>query len=272
MRFLLLIWLFAVQYVQAQVVAELVYPVIPIRDDCHFVFDDSSSVRVIKKADFQQIDRLWFTKDFCFNNQNDTVYIKKFELVTENLGGQIDGFYTVPDGYLQGVYLSVLFAKIRNIKSFTRLHIQNAQFENNGAMHQVPNFTIVIDSIVEVDFDSCFDLFSIPWREEILISKDSFLIVSDKHFCLDNCTLKSYWPEQAYTFLQITKFKKYINPRANTYVSGPSFQLSSNSLNAEYSEILAKLEENDLVVIEPMIYQKGGVLYKTRNWRFKITN
>lgn len=43
----------------AQVKAELIYPVVPIADTCRYVFDDTSTNRVISKNKFLQLDKLY---------------------------------------------------------------------------------------------------------------------------------------------------------------------------------------------------------------------
>ncbi len=255
----------------AQVVAELVYPVIPIRDDCHYVFDDTSTVRVISKADFQQIERLWHTRDFCYEQQHDTVYFKEFEVVFENVLGVPNGLYTLYNGNLHNDYLSSLKATIKNLESYTKVHIQNAQFENDGAMHQVPNFTFVIDSIIQPIEDTCFAYFTIPWKEEVLITKDSLLSLFRNSFCRDKCTNTSYWPNKTnYPLLQIASFISYSNPRANTYQPGLSFVLEDKEINKGNLEVLSHLKPNDLLVLDPMLHQKENKLYTVKGWRFKI--
>lgn len=257
----------------AQIVAELVYPVIPIRDDCHYVFDDTSRVRVINKADFQQLDRLWHTKDFCYNLKTDTVYYTEFEIVFENVLGVPNGLFAENNGRLKSENQNYLNNAIKNLKSYTKVHIQNAQFENDGAMHQIPNFTFIIDSIIQPIEDTCFAYFTIPWKEEILITKDSLLRLFTNSFCHDKCTSTSYWPNKTnYPVLQITSFVSYSNPSANTYKPGLNYVMESNLIRQENYEVLSHLKPHDLVVIDPLLHQKNDEFYSVKGWRFKITD
>ncbi len=43
---------------EAHVKAKLVYPIIPIEDNCHFVFDDTTSTYVLSKKEFLQLNKL----------------------------------------------------------------------------------------------------------------------------------------------------------------------------------------------------------------------
>ena len=212
----------------AQVVVELTYPVIPIRNDCHFVFDDTSAVRVVSKAEFQAIDRLWHTKDFCYNLKTDTVYYQKYEVVFENVLDVPNGLFVVNNGRLKSENQTYLNNAINNLESYTKVHIQNAQFENDGAIHQVPNFTFIIDSVIQPQEDTCFAYFSIPWQEEVLISQDSLLRLFTNNFCRNKCTNSSYWPNKTnYPLVRIASYISYSNPRANTYEPGLAFAIEN---------------------------------------------
>lgn len=274
LRFLvLLVFIGYANHISAQIVAELVYPVIPIRDDCHFVFDDTTTVRVISKADFQQIDRLWHTKDFCYNLKTDTVYYTEYEIVFENVLGVPNGLFDVNNGRLKSENQNYLNNAVKNLESYTKVHIQNAQFENDGAMHQVPNFTFIIDSVIHPEEDTCFAYFSIPWKDEILITKDSLLRLFTNSFCRDKCTNTSYWPNKTnYPLVQIASYISYSNPRANTYEPGLAFAIEKMEIRKENLEVLSQLKPNDLVVIGPLLHQKENKLYTVKEWRFKITD
>lgn len=249
---------------------ELVYPVIPIRDDCHFVFDDTTSVRVVKRDAFLELDRLWHTEDFCFAQKMDTTFYAEFEVVFEDVLGQAYGWFGIHDGHLQSEYQSALNDARRLVKSFSKVHIQNAKFENNGALHQVPNFTLVIDSIVEAEYDLCFSLFSIPYQNEVLLSKDSILRLFKDKFCVNSCTQKRYWPDTA-SSVQVTLAP--FDTRSNSYTYTrllPSFVIDSYPLTDEDIGIFSQLKSKALVQVEPMIYRKGGSYLKVKGWRFKI--
>ena len=47
----------------SQITTELIYPVVPIADNCHLLLDDTASTRIISKANFLAIKRLWTTQD-----------------------------------------------------------------------------------------------------------------------------------------------------------------------------------------------------------------
>ena len=78
----------AFSYTQAQVKAELVYPVIAIEDDCHYAFDDTTTNRIISLEEFRKLDRIWTTYNSCFGMEEDTIFISSYTLVIQSINGR----------------------------------------------------------------------------------------------------------------------------------------------------------------------------------------
>jgi len=51
--------------IRAQVVEELVYPVVPITDACHFAYDDTATTRIMPAADFIKLKGVWAANNYC---------------------------------------------------------------------------------------------------------------------------------------------------------------------------------------------------------------
>ena len=96
-QLLLLSILFICLLGNAQTKEVLVYPVVPIADECHFLFNDTTSVRTISKQDFLELKQLWTTNDTCVEMVDDTLRIKHFSISFRSLSSKGNSVFYVDD-------------------------------------------------------------------------------------------------------------------------------------------------------------------------------
>jgi hypothetical protein len=253
----------------AQTKEELVYPLVPIEDLCHFAFDDTTTLHIVSKSDFQKLDRIWYTKNSCYGFEVDTVFAKTFEVIFEDVLGNKNAFFTVVDGHLQSEYQSSLVSTIKQIKSFTKVHFQNVQYEKDEVHYQTQGFTIAIDSIVKPIDDECWAVFPIRNTFNQNISKTKILSLMQDSLGFNMCTKKLDWIDPNYTLeIYIAPLTRVNNQNVNAFMHVFSIAPKTNLDTISY--VINRLRDGDLILCKPIVYQKNGAYYKTSEYRFKI--
>jgi hypothetical protein len=125
-------------------------------DECHFLFNDTTSVRTISKQDFLELKQLWTTNDTCVGMVDDTLRIKYFGISFRSLSSKGNSVFYVDDGKLNSEYQSAMVYSRKNLAAYTRVDIAEMQYEKNGAMYQIAPVTFYIDSIIRAQEDSCW--------------------------------------------------------------------------------------------------------------------
>ncbi len=250
----------------AQVKAELIYPVVPMPDDCSFVFDDTSRIRVISKEDFLLLDRLWFTTDFCYEQTKDTVFFKEFTVVFIDIFGDAYSYMPVADGHLNNEYLSSLNDSRNAVKSYTKVHFEGIRHEVDGALFQVKNFTLVIDSFVSAKFDSCWSQLAVGETLSQNITREKLIALIDTSLGYNNCTKQQNWPDS------VSNAEVVIAPAYNGQINVflPRFSLKNKTDIEKLKASILDLNQRDIVEFKPITYTKDGEIYKSNRIRFVI--
>ena len=108
-------------FVNAQTTEELVYPVIPIADNCHFAFDDQDSIKIISVEDFQEIDSVWTTFNACLGHKEYRQNAASFTIRFKSLNNENGPDFFVQDGYLKTEYQSSLVYNIKNLQPYEHI-------------------------------------------------------------------------------------------------------------------------------------------------------
>lgn len=259
----------------AQVKEELIYPVVPIADDCFYVFDDTSRHRIIPREDFLKIDKLYTTFNSCFGESVDTLFFNEYSVVFQSFDGTVNGMYYVVDGKLQSEYQSSLAYAVNRIKPYTTVLFSEIQYEKDGAKYQVAPFYYTIDSVVTVKQDTCWRFFpNVPEKElySITIKKQDLKSLIIDSFGYNACTQKVEWIDtldkaEVMTFSGDMKYGHYTPGQVI-----PSFQIHNKSNLDGLLAHIDTLRSEDLVDFRKLVYIKNGKYQSTPMYRFQIAD
>jgi len=260
--------------VNAQTTEELVYPIIPIEDNCHFAFDHHDSIQIISVEDFQKIDSIWTTFNTCMNYEENRQNAASFTIRFKPLSNENGPDFFVNDGYLKTEYQSSLVYNIKNLQPYEHIFFTEIQYERGGAMYQVPDVHVVIDSLVIPELDTCWQYFPMdpagPMKP-INITKENFISIFTDSFGYNRCDSKVQWLDTSVTV------NMWIVPRSlvdhysiNSFINDYTINNSSN-LSRPIQEIRA-LNYADIIALRRSIYQKNNKYYYASEYRFNITD
>ena len=261
----------------AQTKEELIYPVVPIADECHFLFNDTTSVRTISKQDFLELKQLWTTNDTCVGMVDDTLRIKYFGISFRSLSSKGNSVFYVDDGKLNSEYQSAMVYSRKNLAAYTRVDIAEMQYEKNGAMYQIAPVTFYIDSIIRAQEDSCWYLFPIAASSfdsqiayQNTLSNDRLSTLIKDSMGVNTCLNQCEWPDASVQVeIVISKSNQEITYGSNL----PQFEryyLHPDSTNHRALDAIALLQDGDMVIFYQTLYQKNSTFYKTRSYYFYI--
>ena len=261
-------------FVNAQTTEELVYPVVPIADKCFYAFDNHDSIQVISIADFQKIDSLWTTFNTCLGYREDRQNAASFTIKFKPLGNENGPGFFVQDGYLKTEYQSSLVSNIKKLKPYEHIFFTDIQYERGGAMYQVPDVHMVIDSLVIPELDTCWQYFPMDPAgpmEPINITKESFINILTDSFGYNRCESKVQWLDSS------VKVNMWLAPRSlvdhysvNAFINDYTINNSSN-LSRPIQEIRA-LHYADIIALRSSIYKQNNKYYYASEYRFNITD
>ncbi len=260
--------------VHAQVEQELVYPVVPIADKCHTAFDDTTSIRIMSKVQFESLGGIWIANNNCLGYPLDTQYAASFNTLfipLNTIGGGQPVF--VHDGDMNNEYTGIKEKK-SSVKPFTKVHFTDIQFEKDGAMYQVPNFTVFIDSIVVPELDTCWQYFPMnPVGEfsTIDITKEKLKKLLTDSFGYTKCNNTAEWPDTS------VSIKMTLAPRAISQGMSVNVFIDTYRVNTLYDFTKAfkqidSLGDGDNIIFRKEIYLKNGKYFYSPEYRFKIAN
>jgi hypothetical protein len=257
-----------------QVTEELIYPVVPIADECHYAFDNNDSIQVISMADFQKIDSIWTTFNTCIDYEESRQNAASFTIKFKPLGNENGPNFLVHDGYLKTEYQSSLVYNIKNLQPYEHIFFADIQYERGGAMYQVPDVHMVIDSLVILELDTCWQYFPMDPAgpmEPINITKESFIRILTDSFGYNRCESKVQWLDTS------VKVNMWIAPRSldyhysiNSFINDYTINDSSD-LSRPIQEVKA-LNYADIIALRRSIYQKNNKYYYASEYRFNITD
>jgi hypothetical protein len=257
-----------------QVTEELIYPVVPIADECYYAFDNLDSIQIISIADFQKIDSIWTTFNTCLGYKEDRQNAASFTIRFKPLGNENGTDFFVNDGYLKTEYQSSLVYNIKNLKPYEHIFFTEIQYERGGAMYQVPDVHMVIDSLVILELDTCWQYFPMDPAgpmEPINITKESFIRILTDSFGYNRCESKVQWLDTS------VKVNMWIAPRSldyhysiNSFINDYTINDSSD-LSRPIQEVKA-LNYADIIALRRSIYQKNNKYYYASEYRFNITD
>lgn len=254
----------------AQVKAELIYPVVPIADTCRYVFDDTFTNRVISKNKFLQLDKLYSAYNFCFDEQTDTIFFSEFSVTFVNLLGEGNVFFTVYDGRLQNEYQSSLVSAIKNIKSYTKVVFTDIHHEKDGAKYQVAPFSLTIDSLVIPQKDTCWRLFPAEPGFGVQIEKDKLIQWLSDSFGYNTCTKRQEWVDTSSPVTILPTREQRINGQDYHIYSSKSFNLTSSSSISELIDTIESFQIGDRVDYRTRVYIKNGEYHYAEWYIFQI--
>jgi len=257
-----------------QVTEELIYPVVPIADECYYAFDNLDSIQIISMADFQKIDSIWTTFNTCLGYKEDRQNAASFTIRFKPLGNENGPDFFVNDGYLKTEYQSSLVYNIKNLKPYEHIFFTEIQYERGGAMYQVPDVHMVIDSLVILELDTCWQYFPMDAAgpmEPINITKERFISLLTDSFGYNRCENKVQWLDTS------VKVNMWIAPRSlidhysiNSFINDYTINDSSD-LSRPIQEVKA-LNYADIIALRKSIYQKNNKYYYASEYRFNITD
>ena len=257
-----------------QVAEELIYPVVPIADECHYAFDNNDSIQVISMADFQKIDSIWTTFNACLGYKEDRQNAASFTIRFKPLGNENGTDFFVNDGYLKTEYQSSLVYNIENLQPYEHIFFTEIHYERGGAMYQVPDVHMVIDSLVILELDTCWQYFPMDPAgpmEPINITKERFISLLTDSFGYNRCENKVQWLDTS------VKVNMWIAPRSlidhysiNSFINDYTINDSSD-VSRPIQEIRA-LNYADIIALRRCIYQKNNKYYYASEYRFNITD
>lgn len=260
---------------KAQTKEELIYPVVPIADECHYVFDDTSRHRIILREDFLQVDKLYSTFNSCFGELVDTLFFTEFSVVLQSFDGSINGMYDVVDGKIHSEYQSSLANAVNRIQPYTNVIFSEIKYEKDGAKYQVAPFSITIDSVVKVEEDTCWQFFPNLHEEElysISIKKEDLKTLIRDSFGYNSCTQKVEWID---TLAKALVMSFSADMRFGRYTPGaviPSFEVHNKSNLEGLLTCIDSLRAEDLVDFSKLVYLKNGRYHSTPMYRFQISD
>lgn len=266
--FFILIASLSPSHLQAQVKAELVYPVVPVADDCHFVFDDTSSIRIVERIEFLKWDKLFSTENKCFGLIEDTIFFKEYNVAFTNMVQGRNSVYYVFDGRLQSQYQSSLKAAMENVQPYTEVIFSDIKYEKGGAMYQIAPFTVIIDSILEPKLDNCWTPIPREGGYNLVTSKQEIISLFKDSLGYDRCTGKLEWIDTT------SPLEVYIVPTEvlgdrrvfNEYIQYKVLP----SKNSELLESLDSINEGDRVEIRNRSYIKNREYYYSERYIIRI--
>jgi hypothetical protein len=257
-----------------QVTEELIYPVVPIADECHYAFDNNDSIQVISMADFQKIDSIWTTFNACLGYKEDRQNAASFTIRFKPLDNENGPDFFVNDGYLKTEYQSSLVYNIENLQPYEHIFFTEIHYERGGAMYQVPDVHMVIDSLVILELDTCWQYFPMDPAgpmEPINITKERFISLLTDSFGYNRCENKVQWLDTS------VKVNMWIAPRSlidhysiNSFINDYTINDSSD-VSRPIQEIRA-LNYADIIALRRCIYQKNNKYYYASEYRFNITD
>ena len=257
-----------------QVTEELAYPIVPIADECYYAFDNLDSIQIISIADFQKIDSIWTTFNTCLGYTEDRQNAASFTIRFKPLGNENGPYFFVNDGYLKTEYQSSLVYNIKNLKPYEHILFTDIQYERGGAMYQVPDVHMVIDSLVIPELDTCWQYFPMDPAgpmEPINITKESFINILTDSFGYNRCENKVQWLDTS------VKVNMWLAPRSlvdhysvNAFINDYTINNSSN-LSRPIQEIRA-LHYADIIALRSSIYKQNNKYYYASEYRFNITD
>lgn len=256
----------------AQTKEELVYPVVPIADECHYAFDDTTSKRVISLKDFQSLDRIWTTFNSCYSMKDDTIYMKEYIIVLIDPIGEVEATFSVSDGYLKNDYQGSIAYMTKNIKPYYTVLITGIKYEKNGALYQIPYFSLTIDSFVVPVMDTCWQIFPIEPSWNTMVTTDKLIELLTDSFGVNICTNEREWVDSLKVDLTIHLAKYH----GLLYPENPGHQvykINSYSDLKPIIEKIRKLENDDIVEVgirSKKLYIKDGKYQYAYGARFKI--
>jgi hypothetical protein len=254
----------------SQITTELIYPVVPIADNCHLLLDDTASTRIISKANFLAIKRLWTTQDICYNEPVDTLYIKKFDISFTSLDGRTKSIYYIEDGLMESEYQSSLMLARENLKPFTKIELNDIQYEQDGAFYQIAPVTYYIDSIVVPKVDSCWTVLDVPSGFNNAISQERLIHLIRDSLGINTCTKEREWSNDSLKILMMMGSNYF--PTNGKFPSSRQFYLSPDSNNHQAIEAIKLLDDGDVVQFSATLYEQGKIYYKTRFIHLQIAD
>lgn len=267
--------LLASVYCKSQTSQKLVYPVVPIADECHKALDNSDSIIVMSRADFLQLDSLWTTLNTCYNYTADTLWIKQFEIAFGGIMNDGKASFLVQDGNLKNEYLSSLLDARKNIKSYDHIHIKNMQYEQYGGMYQVADIHIAIDSLVVPELDTCWRYFPVAPsgpRANIHISKNQLTALLRDSMGYDRCSKTKRWPNDSLKVHMWYNAPRSLMEHYTINVFTNDFELTDTTNMEPIIARLNNLDYGDVVAFRRSVYVSGNSYRYTPEYRFTITD
>ena len=256
----------------SQVTEELIYPVVPIADECHYAFDNQDSIQVISIEDFQKIDSIWTTFNSCLGYEEGRENAASYGIQFRSAGKEIDADFFIHDGYLKTEYQSSLVTNIKNIKPFDHILFTDINYERGGAMYQVKDVHMVIDSIVVPKLDTCWQYFSmspISPYSSINVTKEQFKKLLLDSFGFNHCLNTKEWLDTS------VKVQMTIAPRAVSGGMSVNIFIDSYDVNnlSDFSKVIKSIDQlsyADNIVFNKTIYLKEGEYRYVPEYRFNI--
>jgi hypothetical protein len=265
--FLFLLTVFYIS-VFSQATEELIYPVVPIADECHYAFDNNDSIQIISIADFQKIDSIWTTFNACLGYKEDRQNAASFTIRFKPLGNENGQDFFVNDGYLKTEYQSSLVYNIENLKPHEHIFFTEIHYERGGAMYQVPDVHMVIDSIVILELDTCWQYFPMGPAWDLSIPKDQFIKLLTDSFGYNTCTNTIEWHDTNVKISMTLTPSYVINAKLKTMYLD-NFRVHNKSDMTEALLKIRELNNGDKVDFREAVYIKNGAYQYSK--RYLIT-
>lgn len=269
MRHFLTFYSFLVSaFVFAQVVEEIQYPLIAIEDDCHSAYDSFADTIVISKEEFVRLSGIWSARDSCFQIETDTQFAVSFNTLfktLETLGSGSPIF--VNDGNLNNEYTGIREAKI-SVKPYSTVQLSDIRFERGGALYEVSDLTIIIDSLVLPQKDKCWQLFPFSSSYKMVTKQELISLLSDS-LGYNNCKQRVEWLDsniRARLTIAPIYFEK--NQQWNTFLD--TYSVNNQSDMSEIIDKINTLSYADQLYFDKMIYTKKNEYRYAEGYRFSI--
>ncbi len=253
----------------AQIEAKIEYPLVPIADECHLPFDDTSKVQIISTEELLNLNRIWFTQNSCYNHIDDTIYAKNFTVTFFDISDKPTGTFPITDGSFQTPYLSSLVESIQNAKSYEKILFSNIQYELDGVLYQTSGFTLVIDSLVYAKTDPCWSLFPKKYHYTRNITKEELIALVSDSLGYNSCTKQLEWADSSTQVKVIIGSRTTINNQILNIFQA-ALSVNPQTDKSKLIDNLKNLNSGDLVRLSHFHYLKNNEYYTSSGVEFKI--
>lgn len=266
---------FIVIIAKGQTVQKLVYPGVPLKDSCFFAFDDTTNVSIWSKEKLQKQKGVWASYNYCFDYAEDTVYASSFILHFYDPIKNSTHDYLINDGNLKNEHQMSSSQSLNTVKPYTQVTFKDIQFKREGAVHQISDKKISIDSFVIPEMDLCWQYFSLHpkknnERQRITHKK---LINLIHEFGYNSCTQKQEnIPDNVKVSVELipvdksTLLPEFISKRGGVY------QLQKDESKENISNGVLNLKIGDVVIFNRISYEKDGEYVFSQRYDFVLVD